>query len=159
MDFYAEEYSQFQWDVHILIGGTLQASIRYPDTEAKAELAKLEVVMEKQLDVEYHEHLVGEHIDVLATNDNQERFVRNMALVALVSRLTHALRSMARSAELFSPRKKRYGNKSMREFGQLWLEYTERFGIDFNANVDRVAFVETIREVRNQIVHPNQQPI
>lgn len=76
-----------------------------------------------------------------------------MALVALSSRLTHALRNMTKSAELFSPRKTRYGNKSMGEYRCLWLEYAERFGIDFNSNANRIEFVETMRVVRNQIVH------
>lgn len=76
-----------------------------------------------------------------------------MALVALASRLTHALRKMARSAESFSKGKKRYGKKWMGEFRCLWLEYTDRFGIDFMANADRIEFVHTMQDVRNQIVH------
>jgi hypothetical protein len=60
---------------------------------------------------------------------------------------------MSRFAESFSSRQTRYGKKSMSEFSRLWVEYTERFGIDFSTNADRVEFVETMREVRNQIVH------
>src|SRR5271157_5773413 len=152
MDFYRHEYDQFQWDVHILIEGTLDASIRYLGTQTKTELAKLEAVMQNALDDEFHQHLVDEHGVVQARNSNQEQFLRNMALVALTSRLTHALRKMARSAESFSERKKRYGGEGS-EFDQLWREYTDRFGIDFKANAGRIAFVETLREVRNQIVH------
>jgi len=122
-------------------------------TQTKTELAKLEAEMQNSLDDEYHQHLEDEHGVVEARNSSQEQFLRNMALVALTSRLTHALRKMARSAESFSIRKKRYGKKSMSEFDRLWLEYTDRFGIDFEANAERMAFVETIREVRNQIVH------
>jgi hypothetical protein len=80
--------------------------------------------------------------------------LRNMALVALSSRLTHALRNMTKSAESFSPRRKEgYGHRGMGEYRRLWLEYSERFGIDFSATADRTAFVETMRDVRNQIVH------
>jgi len=42
IDMYELEYSQFQWDVHILIEGTLEASIRYLGTEARTELGKIE---------------------------------------------------------------------------------------------------------------------
>jgi hypothetical protein len=156
-DTYEGEYEQFQWDVHILIKGTLSAGIRFLDSEAKTELAKIEDWMKKPASDEYQQHLVDEHVDVLATNDGQERFLRNMALVALASRLTHSLRTMARSAEAFSPRKKRYGQKNMSEFMRLWVEYKERFGIDFDDNASRIAFVEHLREVRNQIVHDGSE--
>jgi hypothetical protein len=159
IDVFDGENDQFQWDVHILIEGTLRASIRYLDTEARTELGEIEAALKKPFDLEYQEHLVDEHVDVLATNYGQERFLRNMAVVALASRLTHSLRNMAKSAETFSPRKRRYGNKHKRisEFAQLWLEYQERFGIDFIANKDRIAFVDTMREVRNQIVHDGSE--
>ena len=35
----------------------------------------------------------------------------------------------------------------------MWLEYSERFGIDFAVHKDRIAFVELMNDVRNQIVH------
>jgi hypothetical protein len=152
VDMYEWEYSQFQWDVHILIEGTLEASIRYLDTEARTELGKIEEAMKKpSFDDEYHEHLVDEHVDVLVTNSGQERFLRNMALVALASRFAHALREMARTAELFSKRKEgRYDGKN--EFERLWAEYFERFGVDVK-NSGRIAFVKSMVDVRNQIVH------
>jgi hypothetical protein len=153
IDMFEWEYSQFQWDVHILIEGTLEASIRYLDTEAKTELEKIEEAMKKPFDDEYQEHLVDEHVDVLATNSGQERFLRNMALVALASRLAHALREMARTAELFSKRREgRYGSRNDSEFERLWAEYFERFGSDVK-NSGRAAFVKSMVEVRNQIVH------
>jgi len=62
-----------------------------------------------------------------------------------------------RSAEAFSPRKRRYGKTSMSEFTRLWVEYKERFGIDFDGNASKIAFVETLREVRNQIVHDGSE--
>jgi hypothetical protein len=43
--------------------------------------------------------------------------------------------------------------KNLSEFNRLWLEYNERFGLDFTVHADRIAFVEPMREVRNQIVH------
>lgn len=152
MDRYRSEYVHFQLDVHLLIEGTLDAGIRYLQAEAKSELARIEEVMHQSLDDEYYQHLEDEHGVVEARNSGQEQFLKNMALVALASRLTHALRKMARSAQSFSDRKKRYGGEGS-EFAQLWREYTNRFGIDFKANADRIAFVETMREVRNKIVH------
>jgi hypothetical protein len=160
IDVYQFEYEQFQRDVHILIAGTLSAAIQFLHDEAKTELAKIENWLKKPTSDEYQEHLVDEHVDVLATNDTQERFLRNMALVALASRLTHSLHNMARSAEAFSERKKGYRPKKgyqkrgMSEFAGLWAEYKERFGIDLiDEHASRVAFVEPLREVRNQIVH------
>ena len=154
LDFYDDEYHQFQWDVHVLIKGTLDASIRYLDAQVPVDLAKIKAAIEKSQDTEYQHYLVDDHVDVLETNSRQERFLRNMALVALSSRLTHALRNMTKSAESFSPRRKEgYGHRGMGEYRRLWFEYTDRFGIDFSANADRIAFVETMREVRNQIVH------
>ena len=156
-DVYRDEFEQFQWEVHILIEGTLSASIRYLDKEANAELAKIQSSLDKATDDDYQQYLVDEHVDVLATNDGQERFLRNMALVALASRLTHSLRKMARSAENFCPRKKRYGAKNMSEFERLFVEYAERFGINFQSEAARIAFIEPMREVRNQIVHDGSE--
>ena len=87
----------------------------------------------------------------------RERFLRNMALVALASRLTIALGKLAKAANHFNPRRKRYGAGSDSEFERLWKEYTERFSIDFMANAQRIAFVDTMREVRNHIVHEGSE--
>ena len=151
VDFYNIEYQQFLWDVHILIEGTMHASLRYLDTEAKEELQKIEAEIKRTRNVE---RLVDEHVDILSRNTDQERFVRNMASVALASRLTHSLRKMARSAESFSHPEKSYGHQRMIEFHRGWIEYEKPFGIDGSAaNHDRIEFVETLRQVRNQFVH------
>jgi hypothetical protein len=107
-DPYKAEYEQFQWDVHMLIEGTLDASIRFLDTESKTELAKIEQWLKtpESIKNEYRDHWVDEHTHLLVTNDGQVVFLTNMALVALASRLTHSLKKMARSAETFSPRVK-----------------------------------------------------
>jgi hypothetical protein len=156
-DSFEGEYQSFQWDVHILIEGTLQAGIRYLDSEAESELAKIEEWMKKPASSEYMDRLVDDHVDVLSTNAVQQRFLRNMALVALASRLTHALRAMARSAETFNPRKKQYGKGHMSEFARLWAEFEERFGIDFDTHASRIAFIEPLKDVRNQIVHDGSE--
>lgn len=157
VDFYHDEYDQFRRDVYLLIEGTLNASKKFLDEECKTELGKIKAAMDKTQDPDHHFYIQEEYGDVLMTNISQERFLRNMALVALASRLTHSLRNMSKSAESFSPRtkehKKRYKKTHLSEFQRLWLEYSERFGIDFVVNKDRIAFVDVMNDVRNQIVH------
>jgi hypothetical protein len=152
-EIYPLEADSFEADVHVLIRNTLRAAVTQLSGAADAELASIETALKKTTDDDVQQHLVDEHVDVLAHGLSQERFLRNMALVALSSRLTHTLRRMARTAEHFRPRKKRYGSSSDSEFERLWKEYTDRFSIDFNANASRIAFVEPMRKVRNQIVH------
>jgi hypothetical protein len=153
IDSYDDEYQQFQRDVYLLIEGTLNASKKFLDVECRTELEKIKAAMDKTDDSDHHFYIQEEYGDVLLTNISQERFLRNMALVALASRLTHALRNMSKSAESFSPRTKKYEKMKGSEFSRLWREYTERFGIDFTVHGDSIAFVEPMREVRNQIVH------
>ena len=82
-DRYRSEYEQFQRDVHILILGTLHASIQYLDTETKNVLGQIEEVMKKPIADEHQQQLAEEHGDVQSTNSDQEDFVRNMALVII----------------------------------------------------------------------------
>jgi hypothetical protein len=57
----------------------------------------------------------------LKKNSRQERFLRNMTLVALPSRLAHALRNMTGSAESFSARRKEgYGHRKI-DVVNWWL--------------------------------------
>jgi hypothetical protein len=75
IDVYWDEFEQFQWDVHILIEGTLFASIQYLDKRAKERLSEIQSSLDKATADEHQQYLVDEHVDVLATNDGQERFV------------------------------------------------------------------------------------
>jgi hypothetical protein len=153
-DSYDDEYQQFQWDVYMLIENTRRASALHLGAKVETDLVNIKAALDKSHDPVAQEHLVDEHVDVLETYRRQEQFLRNMALVALSSRLTHALRNMTKSAEAFSPRKQGgYRIRGMSEYEELWREYAGRFGIDFTANADRIAFVEPMRKVRNQIVH------
>ncbi len=147
------EAANFEADVNLLIRSTLHAALAHLSGTERSELAAIKEALDRATDDEVQHYLVEEHVDVLATGRSQERFIRNMALVALASRLTHVLRKMARLAEHFVPRKKRYGSRSDGEFKQLWMEYADRFGIDFIANASHIAFVEPMRSVRNQVVH------
>ncbi|MDA1349728.1 MAG: hypothetical protein O3A47_12830 [Chloroflexi bacterium] len=128
IEIYPLEADSFEADVRVLIQNTLRAALDQLSGAAQAELTAIETTLKKTTDDEAQEHLVDEHVDVLAQELSQQRFLRNMALIALASRLTHALRRMARTAEHFRPRTKRaYGRSSDSEFEQLWKEYTDRF--------------------------------
>jgi len=150
-DFFRIEVERFREDIVSLILGVLDTSLEALDTRAHVELAGIEQEIKPPKTPVYREHLEDELGDVTVTSASQIRYLTNMAFVALVSRLTHALRRMAKLAETFSPRKEWYAGKS--EFISLWREYGERFGIDFDTNADKVQFVKTMVDVRNQIVH------
>ena len=150
-DIYSDEASGFEADVNPLIRNTLQAALANLSAAAESELAEITKAIDKAVDSEVQEHLVETHVDVLATGLSQERFLRNMALVALAARLLHVLKKMARFAEHFCPSTHNYKGKS--EFLKLWTEYEARFSIDFKVHVDRIAFVAPMVEVRNRIVH------
>jgi hypothetical protein len=151
IDIYADEGARFEGDVNLLIRNTLHAALAHLSSRADAELADIKEALDKATDDEVQEHLVDSHVDVLATALSQERFLRNMAVVALASRLLHSLKRMARMAESFCPSAHNFKGKS--EFLRIWAEYTARFSIDFTAHADQIAFVEPMVRVRNQIVH------
>jgi hypothetical protein len=154
IDAFHFEYSNFERDVHILILGTLEAADKRLAAEFQEDTAKITAGMDEAA-VSCSEY----HFDKLAELNwffhDQQRFLLNMAVVGLASRLTHTLRQMARAAESFSPREKKYGpdGKDNSEFGRLWVEFKERFDLDVKADSNRVAFITSLREVRNQIVH------
>ena len=154
---YEAEARSFKDDVYMLILGTLKAAVERISTDAQAELASIERKLKKVKDGPYHQHLVDQSVDVHAQSGLQERFLRNMALVALASRLIIALRKIAKAANHYVPQKKKYGIPSDSEFVRLWKEYNERFSIDFMAHADRVAFTEVLKEVRNHIVHEGSE--
>jgi hypothetical protein len=151
IDLYSDEAASFEADVNLLIRNTLHAALAHLSGTADAELADIRKALDKANGDEVQEHFVDEHVDVLATGLSQERFLRRMALVALASRLLHTLKKMARLAEHFCPSTHDYKGKS--EFLRLWAEYRTRFSIDFEAHADKIAFVEPMVRVRNQIVH------
>lgn len=152
MDFFNIESEHFERDLHVIILGSLHASISAlsADTEAYAEK------LEKQIESahgDYRGHLIDRYGEAICDHVDQERFQRNMAFVAIATRLIHVLRSMLRSAETFLPRKKKYGDGSMSEIMRLWAEIGERFGIDTVTHADKIAFAIPLNDVRNQIVH------
>lgn len=143
------ERNSFEEDVHILILGTLHAGVTYLREEAEKENEKItphiKGASERQL------QRIGEvQSDIWGYLGGQERFLHHMALVALISRITHALNSMIRSADSIAERDpKGYGGKN--EFQKLWREFEYRFGI--KCPPKHIAFIEPLRRARNLIVH------
>ncbi|WP_291984534.1 hypothetical protein [Luteitalea sp.] len=151
VDLYAMEADSFEADVNLLIRHTLHVALTNLSASANVELASIEGALNRTRDDQVQYYLVEQHVDVLATGASQERFLVNMAVVALASRLLHALKLMARTAEHFRPTTHNYKGKS--EFLRLWTEYRERFSVDFKANSAKIAFVEPMVMARNRIVH------
>jgi|GEM_PF-6079483 len=154
IDQFHSEYSNFDREVHILILGTLDAANKRLEAEFDEDTVKITAGLDEAT-VRGSERLTDDLAELNWFLHDQERFLLNMAVVGLASRLTHTLRQMARAAETFSPRKKNYGSdgKDNSEFGRLWVEFRERFDIDVKADPKRIAFIQPLREVRNQIVH------
>lgn len=151
-DFYEMEVRKFEWDLHILIIGTLEDGVKGLAERVAKDSAYLESKIEKA-EGYYAEHLADQHAEIWMQGSGQERFLRSMALVALTSRLIHTLRQISMLAEHFRPLTKHWQNRRLSEFQRIWNDAAERFGIDFSVHQDKIAFTDVIREVRNQIVH------
>lgn len=158
-DTYYDEAQSFEWDLHILIIGTMKAGEEQLSKETDKALADLDKYAEHPK--ANHERLSDERVDALWMYSDQTRFLRNSALVSLTSRLYQALRRMANTAERFSPRTQprysdgRFGGKN--EFKRLWNEIEARFGLDMQANQARINFVEPMVLARNKIVHEGSE--
>jgi hypothetical protein len=116
-DAFNAEFDSFREDVYILIVNALKAGIESLFKAANAEASEIEAALKKATDDGYHQHLIDQRVVALSQNAEQERFLRNTAVVALSSRLTHALRKMAKAADHFALGKKNDGNGS--EFKRL----------------------------------------
>jgi hypothetical protein len=122
-----------------------------PGDEGNADEAKI-IVNLQSASGEAADYWDQKQADLWIGVADQERFLRNGALVSLISRLTHSLKKMARSAEMWIPRNpKGYGERGDDEFKKHWKEYSERFGLIFKAKY--IGWVEPFRRARNRIVH------
>jgi hypothetical protein len=148
-DSFQSEADSFVRDVHMLVLIPLHAGISSLSQDTEVEMQKIEAFIEKA-SPENAERLAEDHANLCAELADQERFLRNLSLVALFSRLTHALHKMARTAETFAPINAK-GYEGDNEFKKIWREYRERFGIDFGAKY--IQFIEPLRNARNMIVH------
>ncbi|MCU1247165.1 MAG: hypothetical protein JWQ49_194 [Edaphobacter sp.] len=154
IDFFRHEARNFGRDIEVVVLGTLNAGLK----QLKADFDKRSTILtqryEKARDEEQRDWLVDEDVDLKDGHEDQERFLRNMAAVALLSRLTHTLNNLARSGENFGPRAdSAYLGEN--EFARLWREYDERFGIKFNAK--HIQWIEPLRKARNLVIHNGGQ--
>jgi len=148
-DSFGSELNNFERDVHMLILSTLDAGITNQTAEAQKHDDELKPHIENASDTALG-RISEIQQDIWGYVGDQERFLRNMGLVALVSRLIHALNVMARSAENLGSRNKD-GYEGRDEFKQLWNEYKQRFGITFAPQ--HIQFIDPLRKARNMIVH------
>lgn len=148
-DSFGTEASAFERDVYILILTGLEAGLKLLNTETQTEDDKLMQHLPKAKG-DAAEHLAQEQADMWIQLSQQEAFLRNMALVALMSRLTHALLSMLRHAEPWAPRDSdAYAGQD--EFKKIWADFRARFGLNLSARY--VGWIEPYRRARNRIVH------
>lgn len=148
-DSFGTEASAFEQDVHMLILTGLDAGLKLLKTETQAEDDKLMKYLPKA-EGDAAERLAQERADMWIQLSQQETFLRNMALVTLMSRLTHALLSMLRNAEPWAPRDSgAYDGQD--EFKKIWADLRARFGLNLSARY--IGWIEPYRRARNRIVH------
>jgi hypothetical protein len=148
-DSFESEASAFERDVHMLILTGLDAGIKLLNTETQTENDKLIKHLPKAKG-DAAEHLAQEQADMWIQLSQQETFLRNMALVALMSRLTHTLLSMLRHAEPWAPRNSD-GYSGPDEFKRIWSDFRARFSLNINAKY--IEWIDRYRRARNRIVH------
>jgi hypothetical protein len=125
-DPYHSKFEDFERDVHILVLGTPHAAITTLKTECQQEEDKLEPHKASN-DPKIQERLHDELERAWMYFGDQERFIRNMALVGLLSLLIQTLKEMARAADVFVKRNKSsYRKNGDSEFVEIWREYTRR---------------------------------
>ena len=130
---------------------TLHASRQYLNEEAANKQAKIERDLEKAHG-EHADHLAQDHADAVIQIVQQERFLRNQALMSVLSRLTHALLKMARLADYWgNERSTSTSEGGGDEFKKIRRECKDRFGVSFGAR--HIGFVDRYRRARNRIVH------
>lgn len=152
-DSYRLEYERFNERAHTLVLWTLDSAIQKLKEDAEEQDAKLEPKF-SQSSGDEREYFIEQQQKNWEFFPEQERFLRNMALVGLLTLLTHSLNKMLRAA-MFEPRKKgSYRKQGESEFAEIWREFESRFQIDFIvAEQGRVSFIEPLRLARNLIVH------
>lgn len=149
IDFFRFQNQVFERDVNVIVLGSLRAGIK----QLARDLQKTSERFKNRLEdasAEQEDWIIDEFVDIRADHEDQERFLRNIALVALLSRLTHTLNQLARAGDEISPRNERsYPGEN--EFQKLWAEFTARFGITLSPR--HIQWIEGFRRARNLIVH------
>jgi len=129
IDLFRMEADAFEHDVHVIILGTFEAGTTY-----------------------LNEHAAEIQVSSWSKLSDQVDFLRNMALVALLSRLIHALHQMCRQGDIFTSRDpKGYAKPKDDDFKRIWAEFSERFGTEFPS--DWVTLIDSLRRARNMIIH------
>jgi hypothetical protein len=119
VDIFGDEFRQFEWDLHVLIQWTLDGGRKSLSDRVDSELAKFGEY--RKLPNADQEHLTDQYVDILATHNEQDVFLRNAALVSLTTLLNVTINRMLRAAH-FKPRNSgRYPGKH--EFARLWSEF------------------------------------
>jgi hypothetical protein len=148
-DSFETEASAFERDVYMLILTGLDAGVKLLNSETQVEDDKL-MQLYPNAKGDVAEQVAQAQADMWIQLWQQESFLRNMALVALMSRLTHALLSMLRTAEPWAPRQSdAYNGRD--EFKRIWGYFRGRFGLNLNAKY--IGWIEPYRQARNRIVH------
>jgi hypothetical protein len=153
------ESRRFEWDARILIDRGLRAGIENLKQELNRELEQI-TKWGNEPKVTPDE-VTKERADAVAQMEEHAAFLRNSALVMLVSRLDLTLRRMARLADSLASWKpgKYQGRFSVAGFGRLWNEFEARFGFDFITDAQEIDFVEPMTLARNLIIHQGGQAI
>ena len=148
-DSFGTEADSFERDVHMLILTSLGAGLKLLKADTQTEDDKLMQYLPTAKG-DGAQRLAEDQADLWIQLSHQETFLRNLTLVALMSRLTHSLLSMLRRAELFAPRNtKSYPGED--EFKKMWAEFRDRFDLNFSAKY--IGWIEPYRRARNRIVH------
>ncbi|MCU1284163.1 MAG: hypothetical protein JWO13_513 [Acidobacteriales bacterium] len=151
------ELSLFERDVHLLVLGTFGAAIAKLSEETDRNVAEIESLVKKYGG---SSRLDDEYVETLSTHSDQTKFLRNNALVALVSRLQAAFLWMVRDARVFvtppAPRNRTDRFKDKGEWGSILNNIEQRFGIDFPATI--TDFLWPMVAARNRIVHHGADP-
>lgn len=148
-DGFETEAGAFERDVFMLILTGLDASLKFLRTATQAEDDRLMQFIPKAKG-DRAEHLAEEQADNWIQLSQQESFLRNMALVALMSRLTHALLSMLRLAEPWAPRVSD-AESGEDEYKKIWAAFRTRFGLNVSAKY--IGWIKPYSRARNHIVH------
>jgi hypothetical protein len=149
IDFFRFEHRKFERDVLVIVMGSLDAGIKQLAREFKRTKERFDTRLEGATQ-EQEDWIIDDFIDIREEHEDQELFLRNIAIVALLSRLTHTLHGFARHGDELAPRDEN-GYPGDNEFKELWTEFRTRFGIQVPPK--HIQWIEPLRRARNLIVH------
>jgi hypothetical protein len=149
IDFFRFEHRKFERDVLVIVMGSLDAGVKQLAREFKLTESRFDTRLAGTTP-EQEDWIIDDFIDIREEHEDQERFLRNIAIVALLSRLTHTLHGLARHGDELAPRDQN-GYPGENEFKELWMEFRTRFGIQVPPK--HIQWIEPFRRARNLIVH------